>query len=588
MTVIQGDIMRVAGGATRLQEVYFYAPRYRPHGGGVITTERHTAPVNDKGHVRAEVRPGAARLVIPGVADIPMIVPETGPTSLQECIEAARLADETERAILEELAGKVAADVAKARNHAQEASESATRAGEAVEATRGLVGEAEGQARAAGVARDGAVTAKEGAEQAVSMVGAQLVEAEYFKSQAERAAKVAASDVETVARDKTQVIRMVDDVSAIKGQAVEAATRAEGHAGATARDVETVSNVLDSTRWEGDRLSVLGVTSPHLTGPKGEQGPQGPKGEPGAPGRDGDGGVAGLIAGQPGTGVEEPKAGPQAYAIGALSEAKMFGTAIGYSSNAEQYGIAIGRGVQAKGYSINIGYGSSGDVQCTAIGMSASANEAGTAIGVMANAQNYGVGIGCSASAQANSSAIGLYARSGMFGTAIGYGAQADGYGVAIGAMAQANECELALGNPTMHIKIGVTEGAIEEGVREEALDYMAQVNPNGTPKPGEITIGHDFSVTHIPGRIDNPDIRELMATVNNLRRRLDEAEKEIARLGGVLENQPPLSSTINQPNSIPTRGFGGYIFGPEVTDSTHGSALVTKAYVDKLFKQRS
>ena len=52
----------------------------------------------------------------------------------------------------------------------------------------------------------------------------------------------------------------------------------------TQREIEELaSQIVDSTSWNGDRLTVNGKTSPSLTGPRGQQGERGPKGtvEPG-------------------------------------------------------------------------------------------------------------------------------------------------------------------------------------------------------------------------------------------------------------------------------------------------------------------
>lgn len=76
--------------------------------------------------------------------------------------------------------------------------------------------------------------------------------------------------------------------------------QAEGSADAAKRSVDQVTQIAKSVKWDGDRLTVAGATSPPLTGPKGDKGEPGQAGKDGLPGQKGDKGEPGK-QGNPGT-----------------------------------------------------------------------------------------------------------------------------------------------------------------------------------------------------------------------------------------------------------------------------------------------
>lgn len=118
------------------------------------------------------------------------------------------------------------------------------------------------------------------------------------------------------ARDRTEDIATafgsLEGVTTEVQAAKDAATAAAGSAESTAADRLVVEQAASSASWSGDQLTVLGVTSPSLTGPRGFQGDtgaaphvgangnwwveetdtgvmaRGPQGDPGDDGVDGD------------------------------------------------------------------------------------------------------------------------------------------------------------------------------------------------------------------------------------------------------------------------------------------------------------
>lgn len=80
------------------------------------------------------------------------------------------------------------------------------------------------------------------------------------------------------------------DIETARQEAIsarQAATAAESAAVSAEADRVVVEQAATSASWSGDQLTVLGATSPPLTGPEGPQGPKGDKGDQGPKGEDG-------------------------------------------------------------------------------------------------------------------------------------------------------------------------------------------------------------------------------------------------------------------------------------------------------------
>lgn len=101
------------------------------------------------------------------------------------------------------------------------------------------------------------------------------------------AAAATLADVVTAARVSTLGRSVVEELAARVAMDVAAAREA---ARVAAGDAQLVQEAATSAMWTGDVLTVLGASSPPLTGPRGPEGPQGERGPKGDPG-DGAGDV---------------------------------------------------------------------------------------------------------------------------------------------------------------------------------------------------------------------------------------------------------------------------------------------------------
>lgn len=148
-----------------------------------------------------------------------------------------------------------------ARGHAETAEGHAAAAGEQVSLARGQAEEAKGHAS---TAEGHASRAQSSAEES----GRAADRAEDARSEAR-----AAWDGAKEARDAAE-----GHASTAEGHATKAASSAndaQGAAGRADTSAQQVREIAESTRWDGDQVTVNGKQSPHLTGPRGPQGPPG-------------------------------------------------------------------------------------------------------------------------------------------------------------------------------------------------------------------------------------------------------------------------------------------------------------------------
>lgn len=158
-----------------------------------------------------------------------------------------------------------------AQGHAKTAEGHATAAGEQVSLARG---QAEAAAASADTAREQATTAEGHASRAQSSAEESSRSAD--RAEGARSEARAAWDGAKGARDAAQ-----GHASTAEGHANAAsssASDAQGAAGRADESAQQVREIAESTRWDGDQVTVNGKQSPHLTGPKGDPGPQGPPG----------------------------------------------------------------------------------------------------------------------------------------------------------------------------------------------------------------------------------------------------------------------------------------------------------------------
>lgn len=248
------------------------------------------------------VRTGRAMIEINGwdFLHVPIPVGLSGKLKSFESAMDSRLVKSREDAeAAASSAGEAADSAEEARGSASAAEASAGRASgsesaaaESESAARGHASTAEGHANAA----------QEQAQQASSLASAASTSAEEAKghaSTAEGHASRAQQSAEESGRaaDRAEGARgeartAWDGAKEARDAAEGHASTAEGHANAAAssagdaegaagradESAQQVREIAESTRWDGDQVTVNGKQSPHLTGPQGDPGPQGPPG----------------------------------------------------------------------------------------------------------------------------------------------------------------------------------------------------------------------------------------------------------------------------------------------------------------------
>lgn len=281
MATVSGSLLFVSSRAAQVSEVWLHAREVRTHDRGVVTTGNDRFPVQD-GEVTFTALPGPAVLALisqgRAVDTIPIVVGESDEQSLRNVVRAAQVVDDSTQREIERLSAEMmeALDSARgeataAQGHAKTAEGHATKAGEQVVLARG---QAEAASASADTAREQATTAEghaSRAQQSAEESGRSADRAEGARSEAR-----AAWDGAKEARDAAE-----GHASTAEGHATAAASSAddaEGAAGRADESAQQVREIAESTRWDGDQVTVNGQKSPHLTGPQGQRGPQGPPG----------------------------------------------------------------------------------------------------------------------------------------------------------------------------------------------------------------------------------------------------------------------------------------------------------------------
>lgn len=281
MPTISGNLLFVSSRAAQVSEVWLHAREVRTHASGVVTTGNDRFPVQD-GQVEFTCLPGPAVLALisqgRAVDTIPIVVGESDQQSLRNVVRAAQVVDEATSREIERLSAEMmeALDSARgeataAQGHAKTAEGHATKAGEQVSLARG---QAEAAAASADTAREQATTAEGHASRAQSSAEESGRAAD--RAEGARGEARAAWDGAKEARDAAE-----GHASTAEGHANAAsssASDAQGAAGRADESAQQVREIAESTRWDGDQVTVNGKQSPHLTGPQGDPGPQGPPG----------------------------------------------------------------------------------------------------------------------------------------------------------------------------------------------------------------------------------------------------------------------------------------------------------------------
>lgn len=271
MPTINGSLLFVSSRAAQVSEVWVHAREVRTHTTGVVTTGNDRFPVED-GQVSFTALPGPAVLALisqgRAVDTIPIVVGESEAQSLRNVVRAAQVVDEATSREIERLSAEMmeALDSARgeataARGHAEAAQEQASAASSSAEDAASSAEEAKGHAS---TAEEHASASQQSAEES----GRAADRAEGARSEAR-----AAWDGAKEARDAAE-----GHASTAEGHATKAASSAndaQGAAGRADTSAQQVREIAESTRWDGDQVTVNGKQSPHLTGPRGPQGPPG-------------------------------------------------------------------------------------------------------------------------------------------------------------------------------------------------------------------------------------------------------------------------------------------------------------------------
>lgn len=281
MPTVSGSLLFVSSRAAQVSEVWLHAREVRTHTVGVVTTGNDRFPVED-GEVTFTALPGPAVLALisqgRAVDTIPIVVGESEAQSLRNVVRAAQVVDEATSREIERLSAEMMEALDSARGEATAAQGHASTAEGHANAAQGQFSLARGQAEAASASAD---TAREQATQAEGHASRAQSSAEESGRAADRA-EGARSEARTAwdgakeARDAAQ-----GHASTAEGHANAAsssASDAQGAAGRADESAQQVREIAESTRWDGDQVTVNGKQSPHLTGPKGQRGPQGPPG----------------------------------------------------------------------------------------------------------------------------------------------------------------------------------------------------------------------------------------------------------------------------------------------------------------------
>nr|DAM79436.1 MAG TPA: nucleoid-associated protein [Caudoviricetes sp.] len=261
MPTVKGNLMFVSSRAAHVSEVWVRAPRVRTHVEDVVTTGNDRFPV-DGGEVSFSAVPGPAVLALisqgRAVDTIPILVGDAATQTLRQVVSAAKVADDATQREIEKLAAQAVELIDASTENAKKAQDGATRA----------------------------ETAASNAKKSESNASSSASEAKSSASSASSSASKAATSEQNAAKSAS-------DAAASAFQSVGSATSAK-------RDADRAAQIAASTSWDGDKLTVNGVTSPSLTGPAGPRGPKGDRGDSGQDGKDGASAWA-DITGKPST-----------------------------------------------------------------------------------------------------------------------------------------------------------------------------------------------------------------------------------------------------------------------------------------------
>lgn len=261
MPKVSGNIRTVTDSPTTVERVLVRSYQTRDHGPDLILHENVSVELDTNGNVEFNAVPGRAEMII----ETALLVKEVVPLIIQD-----------------EPATQSLGEVAR----------------------RGLLAE--------GVSEEKMEVFFDRLERATN----RLPEIESAVSESASLAASVKKDSEAASASASAAGVSETNAAGSAAAAAESEKSAGDSAAAAAGDAALVKDAADSASWSGDRLTVLGKTSPSLTGPRGERGGTGPKGDTGPqgdPGPKGEPGDTGPRGPKGDTGDRGPKGdtGPQ-------------------------------------------------------------------------------------------------------------------------------------------------------------------------------------------------------------------------------------------------------------------------------------
>lgn len=279
MPTIKGNLLFVSSRAAQVSEVWVRAPKVRTHVEGVVTTGNDRFPVSG-GEVTFTAVPGPAVLALisqgRAVDTIPILVGDASTQTLRQVVSAAKIADDATQREIEKLAAQAVELVDSSTANAKKAQDGATRAETAASKAKRSESSASSSATAAKSSASAAASSASNAATAEQNAAKSASDAAASASHAAASDTSASSSASKAATSEQNAAKSASEASSSAFQVVAMATRAE-------RDADRAGRIAASTSWDGDKLTVNGVTSPPLTGPKGDPGDKGEPGKDGKP-----------------------------------------------------------------------------------------------------------------------------------------------------------------------------------------------------------------------------------------------------------------------------------------------------------------
>lgn len=274
MTQVSGPLAVVTERSTDVVEVWIRAPEPRPHNDGLIIDTTDRIEVTD-GQLSFPCAPGPALLIVvtlvatgrlpssqvPETRAVPILVPAAESVTLADVVNAATVST-LGQSLVEELAVRVANDLAAAQAAQAAASDSATAADQSATAAAGHAKQAAEDRHQTNLDAQATEAGRSGAQSAAEAAGTSAVEAATSASEASSAAAAAAET-----RAGAEAARIAAESAAataadgVRTEVSEHATAAAAAAENAATSAGTASTEADRSKSEADRAEAAAMTA---------------------------------------------------------------------------------------------------------------------------------------------------------------------------------------------------------------------------------------------------------------------------------------------------------------------------------------